>query len=55
MLSYFINEQGAIGTAHGSALVKLGHTTVVAGVKAEVGVPPDDSPGKGFLGMCTPS
>jgi len=31
---------GSISTANGSAFVKIGHTSVVAGVKAEVAFPP---------------
>lgn len=41
---------GSITSAHGSCLVKLGHTAVVAGVKAEVAVPPTDKPAEGCLG-----
>eukprot|EP00038_Savillea_parva_P014584 m.11455 g.11455 ORF g.11455 m.11455 type:complete len:343 (+) comp2844_c0_seq2:302-1330(+) len=52
---------GEIGTADGSALVRLGDTAVVAGVKAELGNPPIDRPDTGWLvpnvtipQMCSP-
>nr|XP_021586168.1 exosome complex component RRP43 isoform X1 [Ictidomys tridecemlineatus] len=41
---------GSISTADGSALVKLGNTTVVCGVKAEFAAPPTDAPDKGYVG-----
>ncbi|NXA51700.1 EXOS8 protein, partial [Nothocercus julius] len=40
---------GSITTADGSALVKLGNTTVICGVKAELAAPPADSPNKGYI------
>ncbi|KZT70290.1 hypothetical protein DAEQUDRAFT_744783 [Daedalea quercina L-15889] len=40
---------GSISTADGSALVRLGNTTVVCGVKAEIAEPELDSPEDGFL------
>ncbi|KAF9819470.1 hypothetical protein IEO21_02078 [Rhodonia placenta] len=40
---------GSISTADGSALVRMGDTTVVCGVKAEIAEPELDSPGDGFL------
>ncbi|XP_057676716.1 exosome complex component RRP43 [Corythoichthys intestinalis] len=40
---------GSIGTADGSALVKLGNTTVICGVKAELANPSVEAPGKGFI------
>ncbi|KAI0758196.1 ribosomal protein S5 domain 2-like protein [Fomes fomentarius] len=40
---------GSISTADGSALVKLGSTTVVCGVKAEIAEPELDKPKEGFL------
>ncbi|KAH8830760.1 ribosomal protein S5 domain 2-type protein [Flagelloscypha sp. PMI_526] len=40
---------GSISTAYGSSLVRLGNTTVVCGVKAEICQPDLDSPGEGFL------
>ncbi|KFV87215.1 Exosome complex component RRP43, partial [Struthio camelus australis] len=40
---------GSITTADGSALVKLGNTTVICGVKAELATPPVDSPNKGYI------
>ena len=42
--------QGSISTADGSALVKLGSTTVVCGVKVEIAEPELDRPEDGFLG-----
>lgn len=41
---------GSISTANGSSLVRLGNTTVVCGVKAEIAEPELDSPDIGFLG-----
>jgi len=40
---------GSISTADGSALVRLGDTTVVCGVKAEIAEPELDSPADGFI------
>ncbi len=40
---------GSITTANGSALVKLGNTTVMCGVKAELAEPRDESPEKGYV------
>ncbi|KAM7436234.1 Exosome complex component RRP43 [Porites harrisoni] len=40
---------GSISTAEGSALVKLGNTTVVCGVKAEFAVPSQEKPKLGFI------
>ncbi|XP_061787509.1 exosome complex component RRP43 [Nerophis lumbriciformis] len=40
---------GSISTADGSALVKLGNTTVICGVKAELANPSMEAPGKGFI------
>ncbi|XP_077402684.1 exosome complex component RRP43 isoform X1 [Vanacampus margaritifer] len=40
---------GSISTADGSALVKLGNTTVICGVKAELANPSVEAPGKGFI------
>ena len=40
-------ETGVIGKAEGSALVRLGDTKVVAGVKVEIGKPFPDTPDKG--------
>ncbi|PSR78323.1 hypothetical protein PHLCEN_2v7445 [Hermanssonia centrifuga] len=42
---------GSISTADGSALVRLGNTTVVCGVKAEIAEPELDRPEHGFLGV----
>ncbi|KDQ64066.1 hypothetical protein JAAARDRAFT_166025 [Jaapia argillacea MUCL 33604] len=40
---------GSISTADGSALVRMGDTTIVCGVKAEIAEPELDIPGEGFL------
>jgi len=40
---------GSISTANGSALVKLGNTTVICGVKAELCNPKPDEPKNGFI------
>ncbi|KAF6084003.1 exosome component 8 [Phyllostomus discolor] len=40
---------GSISTADGSALVKLGNTAVICGVKAEFATPPPDAPNKGYV------
>ncbi len=42
-------ETGVIEKAEGSALVKLGNTKVLAGVKIEVGTPFKDTPNQGVL------
>ena len=42
--------KGSISTADGSALVKLGNTTIGCGVKAEIAEPELDKPKDGFLG-----
>lgn len=42
--------KGSISTADGSSLVRLGDTTIVCGVKAEIAEPDLDSPGNGFIG-----
>lgn len=42
---------GSISTADGSALVRLGDTTIICGVKAEVCEPELERPGEGFLGV----
>ena len=41
---------GSISTADGSALVRLGETTIVCGVKAEIAEPDLEQPTEGFLG-----
>lgn len=47
---------GSISTADGSALVRMGDTTIVCGVKAEIAEPELDHPEQGFLGdSSTPS
>ncbi|KAI0302799.1 ribosomal protein S5 domain 2-type protein [Multifurca ochricompacta] len=40
---------GSISTANGSALVRLGDTTVICGVKAEIAEPDLERPKEGFL------
>ncbi|KAF9916913.1 Exosome complex component RRP43 [Lobosporangium transversale] len=40
---------GVITTANGSAMVRIGGTTVVCGIKAEVAEPKLDSPDQGYL------
>jgi exosome complex component RRP42 len=42
-------QAGLINVAEGSAQVKLGNTTVMAGVKMELGAPYPDSPDKGTI------
>uniref|UniRef100_A0A672N628 Ribosomal RNA-processing protein 43 n=1 Tax=Sinocyclocheilus grahami TaxID=75366 RepID=A0A672N628_SINGR len=39
----------SISTADGSALVKIGNTTVICGIKAELTMPPSDAPNKGYI------
>ncbi|KIK57457.1 hypothetical protein GYMLUDRAFT_247090 [Collybiopsis luxurians FD-317 M1] len=49
---------GSISTAHGSALVRLGNTTVVCGVKGEICEPeldnPDQVPNVDLPALCSP-
>ncbi|XP_068456677.1 exosome complex component RRP43 [Clinocottus analis] len=40
---------GSISTADGSALVKVGNTTVMCGIKAELTNPTVEAPGKGYI------
>lgn len=40
---------GALSTANGSALVRLGDTVVICGVKAELANPHFDRPGEGYI------
>lgn len=40
---------GSISTADGSALVKIGNTTIICGIKAELANPTVDAPGKGYI------
>ncbi|KAM9347961.1 exosome complex component RRP43 [Symphorus nematophorus] len=40
---------GSISTADGSALVKVGNTTVICGIKAELANPTVEAPGKGYI------
>jgi len=49
----FVNV-GSISTADGSALVRLGETTIVCGVKAEIAEPDLGQPSEGFLGSYLP-
>jgi exosome complex component RRP43 len=42
-------ELGCINTANGSSLVKLGSTTVLCGVKAQLVKPKSEQPNKGFI------
>lgn len=44
---------GSINTADGSALVRMGGTTIVCGVKAEIAEPDLEKPNEGFLGEFT--
>ncbi|RUS76657.1 hypothetical protein EGW08_015587 [Elysia chlorotica] len=53
---------GCVSTAEGSALVKLGNTTIMCGIKAEVATPDADRPKEGFVvpnvelsPLCSPS
>nr|XP_055064049.1 exosome complex component RRP43 [Misgurnus anguillicaudatus] len=39
----------SINTADGSAMVKIGNTTVMCGIKAELAMPSSDSPNKGYI------
>jgi exosome complex component RRP43 len=41
---------GAITTSDASAMIRLGGTTVVCGIKAEVCEPAIDTPNNGYLG-----
>lgn len=40
---------GSLSTADGSALVRLGNTNVICGIKAELALPKPDEPNKGYL------
>ncbi|KAL7847466.1 hypothetical protein AOLI_G00221840 [Acnodon oligacanthus] len=40
---------GSINTADGSALVRIGNTTVICGIKAELSAPSTDAPDKGHI------
>jgi exosome complex component RRP43 len=40
---------GSITTADGSALIKLGNTSVMCGIKAEIATPKPEEPSKGFI------
>ena len=41
---------GSISTANGSSLVRMGETTMVCGIKAEVAEPNIATPEEGFVG-----
>lgn len=52
---------GVVGTADSSALVRIGKTSALAGIKLEVAHPDDERPGEGILAVqvgaflhCTP-
>ncbi|KAJ8343240.1 hypothetical protein SKAU_G00305690 [Synaphobranchus kaupii] len=40
---------GSISTADGSALVKIGNSTVICGIKGELATPPTDAPNNGYI------
>lgn len=44
-------EVGVVGKANGSALVKLGNTSILTGIKYEVGEPFHDTPNEGVLSV----
>ncbi|WVF68114.1 hypothetical protein IAT40_002877 [Kwoniella sp. CBS 6097] len=53
---------GSISTAHGSSLVRMGDTTIVCGIKAEIAEPTAQSPNEGFVvpnidlpALCSPN
>ncbi len=46
---------GCITTADGSSMVRIGNTTVVCGIKAEVSEPKINFPKEGYLGKIFPS
>lgn len=48
---YGFGEPGSISTANGSALVRIGDSTIVCGVKAEIAEPDLERPDQGFIGM----
>lgn len=50
LTSFDLAFLGSISTADGSALVRLGETTIVCGIKAEIAEPELDRPGEGFIG-----
>ncbi|KAG9119272.1 hypothetical protein FRC07_005770 [Ceratobasidium sp. 392] len=45
---------GSISTANGSALVRIGDSTIVCGVKAEIAEPDLERPDQGFIGTASP-
>uniref|UniRef100_A0A667YXW1 Ribosomal RNA-processing protein 43 n=1 Tax=Myripristis murdjan TaxID=586833 RepID=A0A667YXW1_9TELE len=44
-----LSLSGSISTADGSALVKVGNTTVICGIKAELTNPTVEAPSKGYI------
>lgn len=48
-----LDVTGAVSTASGSALIRLGDTTIVCGIKAETAEPDWDRPNEGWLGSCS--
>jgi exosome complex component RRP43 len=40
---------GSVTTADGSALIRMGETTMVCGIKAEIAEPDAASPNEGFI------
>lgn len=42
---------GSLSSAAGSAVVRIGSTTVAAAVICEFAVPSEDAPNRGFIGM----
>jgi len=49
--TYIIYILGTITSANGSAMVRLGETCLVCGIKAEVAEPSVTRPREGFFGM----
>lgn len=42
---------GTLASQEGSAMCKIGQTSVVCGIRAEVGVPPVEDPNRGKVGV----
>jgi exosome complex RNA-binding protein Rrp42 (RNase PH superfamily) len=40
---------GSVSTADGSALIRMGETTMVCGIKAEIAEPDSARPNEGFI------
>ena len=55
----FINQHtwwpGGISTAYGSGSAKIGNTSVVAGITAQVGHPIESEPAAGDIGTVQPT